>query len=93
MKAAQGMQRAAEYMEIDKGMREGVARGATFWTALAVVLVVFSALIFFLRIAVKRAADQKTRRIILENMDDDQSGTEDASDPPDKSPDSGPDAR
>lgn len=90
MKAAQGMQQAAQYMELDKGMREGVARGASFWTALAVVLVVFSALIFFLRIAVKRAADQKTRRIILESMNDDASDTQDA---PDTSPDSGPDAR
>lgn len=73
MKAGQGMQELVRYMDLDKGLREGVAKGSSFWTALFVVIFVFMALIIVLRVAVKRVADKKTRRIILESMQDDDS--------------------
>jgi hypothetical protein len=71
MKAGKGMQDIVQYMDLDTGLREGVARGASGWTLLFVVIFVFTALIIVLRVAVKRVADQKTRRIILESMEDD----------------------
>lgn len=71
MKAGKGMQDIVQYMDLDTGLREGVARGASGWTLLFVVIFVFAALIIVLRVAVKRVADQKTRRIILESMKDD----------------------
>ncbi|MFH2009161.1 MAG: hypothetical protein ABI333_21400 [bacterium] len=54
-----------------EGLREGVARGSTFWTALLIIIIVFLILSVVLRFAVKRVADQRTRRIILEGMKDD----------------------
>jgi hypothetical protein len=70
MKAGQGMQQAMRYMELDTGLREGVAKGSGLWTALFAVIFVFVALVIVLRVVVKRVADQKTRRIILESMQD-----------------------
>jgi len=70
MKAGQGMRDVVQYMDLDTGLREGVAKGSGFWTALFVVIFVFLALVIVLRVVVKRVADQKTRRIILEAMED-----------------------
>jgi hypothetical protein len=71
MKAGQGMKDLARYMDLDTGLREGVAKGSSSWTLLFVVVFVFMALIIVLRVAVKRVADEKTRRMILESMEGD----------------------
>jgi len=100
MKAGQGqaMQDLARYMDIDTGLREGVAKGSSSWTLLFVVIFVFLALIIVLRVAVKRVADQKTRRMILESMADDEPESSPTATQPhpqakDAPPDSGSDAQ
>ncbi len=87
-KTPPGMQDLVNYMDLDTGFREGVSRGSGFWTALFVVLFVFVLLILFLRIYVRRVADRKTRRIILESMREDGAA---ASPAPSRRPSSGED--